>query len=701
MNLENQYTTISSLILQYEEGDFLLLSDLFDEVSNLKDFFLDKPVLLDLVSRMLNCIHTEMKNAEGQAFITKISTALDFIQRYIQAPDVKTQEEIFAAIQKQTLEQTKKNEPKCEDPSQGDFDSDTLLIFITEARGRLAEAQDLILYLEQHLDSQETLQHLFRIFHTIKGECGFLKLATLCELTHNIENILDQLRSGKNQASQAHIDLLLEGVDLSKEILNLIEQKQFTMFNDYSLDSYVSKLQTTIAGPSKSLGEIFVEEGKLQEADVLKILQRQKEAAFTKRFGEVAVQENFISQEDLLEVVEKQKQIQHSDSNVQKSEKIDPVIKVKASKVNFLVDMIGELLIAIGQLNHEGAEFMQVKKITRTLQNAAMDLRTDTLHILFGSVKRAVRDLSKQLNKNVRLLTVGEDLEIDRNLIEKLEAPLMHIIRNSLDHGLGDEQERLDCNKDPQGCVELKAERHGNSIVFSVRDDGRGLDRNKILSKAIERGLVRPDVAQAMPDSQVFNFIFNSGFSTKQEVSQVSGRGVGMDVVQTVVNENRGRIEIDSVFHEFTEIRLIFPLSTAIIDGMITRVCSNNFIFPIGAVIESLKIFPTMLNTVNDRVEIAIIRGESIPVIRMHEVFNIAPTSPPIIGVICETSDKRKFMFILDEVIAKREVVIKSLGSRFSNLKGISSGTVLGGGKIGLVVDIDDLVSLTEKELNA
>lgn len=701
MNIEKQYETISSLLLQYEEGDFLLLSDLYDEVANLKDFFLDKPIFLELISRMHNCIHAEMKNAVGEAFVAKISTGLDFFHRYIQAPDVQTQEEVCLAIKKKIEEKEKKNEPHCEVPSPLEFDSETFLIFISEAKGRLAEAQDLILYLEQHLDSQDTLQHLFRIFHTIKGECGFLKLATLCELTHNIENILDQLRTGKNNASQAHIDLLLEGVDLSKEILNLIEHKQFTMFNDYSLDSYISKLQITITEPTKSLGEIFVEQGKLRESDVQKILQRQKEAAFTKRFGEVAVQENFISQEDLLEVVEKQKQIHKNEMSVQKSEKIDPVIKVKASKVNFLVDMIGELIIAMGQLNYEGTEFMQVKKITRTLQNAAMDLRTDTLHVLFGSVKRAVRDLSKQLNKNVRLITVGEDLEIDRNLIEKLEAPLMHIIRNSLDHGLGDEERRITRGKNPQGTVELKAERHGNTIVFTIRDDGRGLDREKILSKAIENGLVRADATINMSDSQVFNYIFNSGFSTKKEVSQVSGRGVGMDVVQTVVTENRGRIEIDSVFHEYTEIRLIFPLSTAIIDGMITRVCSNNFIFPIGSVIESLKIYPTMLNTVNERVEIAIIRGESIPVIRMHDVFNITPTTPPLIGVICETSDKRKFMFVLDEVIAKREVVIKSLGSQFSNLKGISSGTVLGEGKIGLVVDIDDLVTLTEKELNA
>lgn len=565
-----------------------------------------------------------------------------------------------------------------------------------EARDRLGSAQEMILKLEENPDNMDIIQNLFRVFHTIKGECGFLKIATLGELTHNMESVLDQLRSGKASLSQDHIDILLEGLDLSKEILKSLEKKEFVMFSDISLDAYLLKLKAVYTAPKVSLGDILVAEGKMQEEDVLKVLQKQKESAFSKRFGEIAVKENFVSQEELLESLKKQKE-SASPEGPKILERADPVIKIRASKVNFLVDMIGELLIAMGQVGGSGVELMQMRKITRSLQYAAMELRTDSLHNLFGNLRRAVRDLSRQLGKKVQLLCDGEELEIDRNLIEKLEEPLMHLIRNSLDHGLGSEEARLAKGKPAQGTVLLKAQRQGNSIVIIVRDDGRGLDREKILAKAIEKKLVNQDMAEKLSNQDVFNLIFVSGFSTHENVSLISGRGVGMDIVRSVVIANRGRIEVDSGRNQFTEVRLIFPLSTAIIDGMITRVSDNLFIFPISSVVESIKITKDMISSVNKRVNIANLRGESIPVISMHNSFGVAPVkdSPPQIGVVCENSELKKFMFVLDEVIAKREVVIKSLGSRFKKMQGISSATVLSGGKIGLVLDIDEIISIS------
>lgn len=489
---------------------------------------------------------------------------------------------------------------------------------------------------------------------------------------------------------------------MSREILKRLEKNDYAVFTDVSLDSYVNRVKNVSAAPCANLGEILVAEGKMQEEDVARVLEKQKASAYRKRFGEIAVQEKFLSSEELRETLDKQKDCKAGEPS-RVPDRTDPVIKVRASKVNFLVDMIGELLIAMGQISGSGAELMQMRKITRSLQYGAMELRTDTLHTLFGNLRRTVRDLSKQLKKNVRAECVGEDLEIDRNLIEKLEEPLMHLVRNSLDHGIESELDRKNAGKDSQGVVTLKAERHGNSIVITVRDDGKGLERERILSKALEKKLIRAEAADAMTDSQVFNLIFTSGFSTHTEVSLISGRGVGMDIVRSAVVDNRGRIEIESVAGSYSEFRMIFPLSTAIIDGMITRVSQSLFVFPIGSVIESIKIVPAMLSTVNGSVEVANLRGESIPVIRMHETFCITeiPESPAIIGVICETSDRRKFMFILDEVIAKREVVIKSLGARFSDLRGISSGTVLSGGKIGLVVDIDEIVDLSLMEIPA
>lgn len=680
--------------MNYESGDFLHLSDIADSLAALKDFFLEEESACTLFDKLLKCVAEEMKKPLGEPFVAGVSSGIDLLSRFVQSSDEVEREEQRGLMRSFCCTESK--DAGGGDPCCAERDDETFQIFLTEVRDRLDTAQETILHLEEARDDEAAIQTLFRIFHTIKGECGFLKIATLGELTHNIENILDDLRSKKVTVSQGHIDLLLEGLDMSRDILSRLERKDYVMFNDIPLEAYVGRLKRLSDTSCSNLGELLVASGKIQEDDVQRILQKQKESAFSKRFGEIAVQENYLSAEDLRETLEKQKACKDTDAP-KVVERSDPVIKVRASKVNFLVDMIGELLIAMGQISGGGTEILQMRKITRSLQYGAMELRTDTLHSLFGNLRRAIRDLSRQLGKNVRAQCKGEELEIDRNLIEKLEEPLMHLVRNSLDHGLGTEEERLAVGKDAQGTLTLSAERHGNSIVIIVGDDGKGLDRQKILSKAISLNLVKSEAAEALPDAQVFNLIFQSGFSTHDAVSLISGRGVGMDIVRSVVTDNRGRIEIHSEKGRYTEFHLIFPLSTAIIDGMITRVGNSHLVFPIGSVIESIKLRDGMLSAIGGDVEVASLRGQSIPVIRLHELFAIPPDeqAPPQIAVVCETSDRRTFMFILDEVLAKREVVIKSLGSRFTGLRGISSGTVLAGGKIGLVVDIDEMVSLS------
>ncbi|MBN1617010.1 MAG: chemotaxis protein CheA, partial [Spirochaetales bacterium] len=620
MNRDEQFSTVTSLLLKYETGDFLLLSDVSDALFGLKDYFLEEEAPCTLIEKLRKCVTEEMKQSGNESFVEVLSLGIDLLQRYTQARDEVTKNEMSAAMDAFSCGAEKEAQQK--GAPEETRDEETFQIFLTEVRDRLDSAQETILLLEEHAEDQGAIQTLFRIFHTIKGECGFLKIATLGELTHNIENVLDDVRSGKSIVTPVHIDLLLEGLDMSRIILSRLERNDYVMFNDVPLESYVERLKSLSSQQCSNLGEILVASGKMREEDVQRVLQKQKETAFNKRFGEIAVQENYLSSEELRETLRQQKECKNSDSP-KVVEHQDPVIKVRASKVNFLVDMIGELLIAMGQISGGGPELMQMRKITRSLQYGAMELRTDSLHSLFGNVRRAIRDLSKQLGKSVKTICTGEDLEIDRNLIEKLEEPLMHLVRNSLDHGMGTPDERRALEKEPQGTLTLKAERHGNSIVITVRDDGRGLDREKILAKAIDKGLVKPDAAMAMSDAQVYNLIFASGFSTNDSVSLISGRGVGMDIVKSVVTENRGRIEIDSEFGTFTEFRLIFPLSTAIIDGMIARVSDSLFVFPIGAVVETIKIREGMISSVSSRVDVACLRGESIPVIPMHDTFAI------------------------------------------------------------------------------
>lgn len=698
MTREQQFADVTKLLLNYDSGDFMLLSDIADAVSLFTDFFLEQEEPYTLIQWLLNLIRVEMNKSGQPDFIGQVTQGMDLLQRL--TPSCTLDEAANLKNRMLSLCKPAQN-PETKATVQG-LDDESFQIFLTEAIDRLAQAQSLILALEDDFSDLELVNKLFRVFHTIKGECGFLKIASLGELTHNIENLLDLLRSKKLEPNPEIIDVLLEGLDMSRKIVDKLKVGDYVVFNDVSMESYFLKLGKIAPQTKVSLGDILVSEGKLKDADVVRILQKQKESSYTKKFGEIAVMENYLSSQELRDTLGKQEK-KSTAPPLGGSEPTDPIIKVRASKVNFLVDMIGELLISMGQITENTPAVAQMRKITRSIQFGAMELRTETVQTLFSNIKRVVRDLSKQLNKPVTLKVYGEDLEIDRNLIEKLEEPLIHLVRNSLDHGLETAEEREKAGKDVQGIIYLGAERLGNTIVITIGDDGRGLNREKILAKAVEKGFVRSEAAETMTDAQVHGLIFASGFSTRDSIDLISGRGVGMDIVRTAVTANRGRIEIDTQRGKFTRFHLSFPLSTAIIDGMVTRIGENLFILPISSVIESMKVLPSMIQTVNGKVEMINLRGEVILVLRMHDLLDVTPPPPEqmLIGIIVETSDKRRFMFLVDEVIAKREVVIKTLGSRFKNMKGVTSGTVLGGGKIGLVLDVDQIVELSLLEAGA
>lgn len=359
--------------------------------------------------------------------------------------------------------------------------SEAFQIFLSEARERLDEAQGQILELEAAPGNKPLIDTLFRTFHTIKGECGFLKIASLGELAHNIENLLDQLRSGAQTVDDTVIELLLQGVDFAKTILNQLFQGNVAIFSQLDTGDYFDRLHNRLTQDKASLGDVLQSEGKLSETDVLKILQKQKESAYTKKFGEIAEEENLVTHEEVNEAVQKQK------NPAEQGFRHDPLIKVRAGQVNYLVDMVGELLIVGNQLDETDKNVAQLKKISRGIQAAAMQLRTVSVKNLFINIKRIARDAAKKLGKEVLVELRGEDLEIDRNLVEILEEPLMHLVRNSIGHGIETQDVRLAREKAPEGHLILQAQRLGNNIIISVRDDGNGLDEEKILAKAVER----------------------------------------------------------------------------------------------------------------------------------------------------------------------------------------------------------------------
>jgi two-component system chemotaxis sensor kinase CheA len=689
---------ITDKILKYDSGDVILIQEIIDCLEPLKKQYGEEAMESSLLLCLITICESEMRAKGPPNFQGSISQGLDVFQTLSGCADPERRKRLEDKAASYIAGNSKQKTPPAQQIPDADksADRDILSVFLSESSERMERAQAIILDLENDLENHELINELFRVFHTIKGECGFLKLTEFGELAHNVENVLDLLRNSKINVDARLIDILLEGIDLSKLIIKSLLKGEMDMPGKATISDYVERLERTSSDVKPAIGEILLKTGKVTEADLELLLREQRESGFGRKLGEIAVEANLISPKELKDGLEAQKHVQQPEAT--KIEAGEQLLKVKASKVNYLVDMIGELLIALGQVQDKSAAFAQVRKISKSLQHAAMDLRTESVKVLIGNAKRVVRDVSRKLGKTVNMETFGEDLEIDRKLIDKLDEPLMHIVRNSLDHGIEPEDERTRKGKPAQGTLTIGAERRGNNIVISIADDGQGLDREKILRKATEKGLVPEKDADQMSDAAVFNLIFISGFSTKENIDYVSGRGVGMDIVKSAVTGAKGRIEIQTERGKYTRLLLIFPLSTAIIEGMLVRLGANTFIIPIASIIESVSLKRAAISEIAPGTEVMTVRGEVIPLIRLAQAIGLEGVEDSGgVAVIVENADKKKFTLVVDEILAKREVVIKSLGSMFRDLKGISSGTVLAEGKIGLVLDVDQVVALGSK----
>jgi len=705
---------ISIKMLDYVDGDLLLISDNYDEINNLKKYFKNYIPTTNILNILSSLFKRILKGEQIKYFENIYSSGIDLLSKIInylkQSGSKKKKldkliEDDISKYEKQNkkylfveniAEQEDNNSLKVEKEYNLSINSESFKIFIVEAEEKIVKAQDYILNLEKDMKNKELLNNIFRIFHTIKGECGFLKLASLGELSHNLETLLDLLRNDEIENNSEIIDIILDGIDYANSMLAALKVGNITVFNEIDLDDFLKKINEQTKKAKTSIGEILKEEGKLSDEDLFKILQKQKESSFTKKFGEIALNEEILSESELEEVLKKQKTEYKGEGK--KTEIIDPIIKVKASQINFLVDMIGELLIAENQLEEKDKDVTQIKKVTREIQMAAMQLRTVKINSLFINMKRLVRDVAKKINRNVGMETIGEELDIDRNLVEILNEPLIHILRNSVHHGIEPEKERIKKGKNPVGEIILSAERRGNSIVISIKDDGKGIDEDSIIKKAVSKGLITKEKASIITKNEIYDLIFMPGFSTSEAVDKVSGRGVGMDIVKTSVTSARGKIEIKSEKDQFTEISLFFPLSMAIIDGMIVKVQDIFFVIPVLNIIESLQVNEDMIYSIKEGTKVIDLREEVIPVIELTDFFNIEKVHnhKRMLTVIIEDREN-KYALLVDEIIAKKEIVIKPLSSKFKELKGISSGTILSGGKIGFIIDMDKIVEIKEE----
>jgi len=377
-------------------------------------------------------------------------------------------------------------------------------------------------------------------------------------------------------------------------------------------------------------------------------------------------------------------------------------VKVDTHKLDHLVDMVGELVIAQSMVRHEPSlaestspglnrNLAQLGRITDELQKTAMSMRLVRLEGLFQKMTRLVRDTAMKTGKSVELQTVGEETELDRNIVEDLADPLLHMIRNAVDHGIEMPDVRQAAGKPAKARVLLKASYQAGYIQIEISDDGRGLDREKILAKAVERGLV--DAAARLTDSEVFNLIFAPGFSTAEKVTDLSGRGVGMDVVRKQIQKMRGRVDIESVRGEGTTFILKLPLTLAIIDGLVVSVGGERYIIPIFAVKEMLRPAPEALTTVEGKAEMALVRGRLLPIVRLHQCFGIEPKyrDPAEALLIVSECEGKPFALMVDELTGKQEVVLKSLGELMKNVPGLTGCAILGDGRVGLILDVEAL----------
>ena len=585
-------------------------------------------------------------------------------------------------------------------------DPELVANFLPEAQEHLEGIETNLVFLEQHPGDMEAINAIFRPFHTLKGVAGFLNLAQIQELSHEVEWLLDRVRDGKVLVSSELVNLVLEAVDLLKAMLADLQEaltagRGLAAFDLAPIKAKITQVDATSSTPEPRLGEILVFQEDLSPADLNETLERQKTMETPPPLGEMLVQEGKVAPQKVADALVKQMVSVKPAGDMP----VQETVKVNLTKVDNLVDLMGELVIVqsqvrqnqkIGGLADQKLErdLGQMARITSELQKISMSLRMVPIGTTFRKMVRLVRDLSHKVGKEVELHLEGEDTEIDRSMVEAIYDPLVHLVRNSVDHGLESPEARQAQGKAPTGHLWLRAFHQGGDIIIEIEDDGKGLNRDAVLAKAMEKGLVPP--GQTLSPERIDHLIFEPGFSTAAAVTEISGRGVGLDVVKQTITRLRGKIDICSKAGEGCRLLLRLPLTLAIIDGMVVRVGGERYIVPTVGVQETLRPSPADYFTVQGEGELIRVREQLMPLVRLHRLFavgdlEVAP-SEALVMVVEHENEKRALL--VDDILGKQEIVIKSLGHSLGKLEGLAGGTILGDGRVGLILDLAGLFHL-------
>jgi two-component system chemotaxis sensor kinase CheA len=574
--------------------------------------------------------------------------------------------------------------------------------FVGEAQEHFDAADENLMRLESEPANKDAIGAVFRAFHTIKGVSGFIGLAPIGELAHAAESLLDDVRKDRNVFSGLVAEVTFRALDMLKQMMGDLG-KALQAGTDLSV---------TVDLPVM-IGELhrIRESGGVAQPQPITVRsaprperRAQPEPPPVEGGGEHAPEEAPESESGrsapggALPL-----------ADAKAPTLVKPSMKVDAEKIDNLLDMIGELVItesmvinnpAIKELRCRSLErdLTLLTKITRQLQDMSMSMRLIPVDATFKKMARLIRDLSKKSGKQITLHMEGSETEIDKSIVDKLGDPLVHMIRNSADHGIESTADRLAAGKDPTGNITLKAFHQGGSVCIQIVDDGRGLSRSAILAKAIEKGMLTD--GSDMSDQEVFSLIFEAGFSTAKVVTDVSGRGVGMDVVKRNIDSLRGKVLIESRPGRGTTFTLVLPLTTAIIDGMLTQVGEETYILPTLSIVQSFQPKAEQIATVTGRGKVVEFRGNLLPIYELAKIFNLPSANRRMeesVVVVVEW-ESRQIAFLVDRLLGQSQTVIKSMSDSLGVVPGISGASIMADGKPGMILDVGGIVALAEAD---
>lgn len=583
--------------------------------------------------------------------------------------------------------------------------------FIQEGLELLDRVEQCLLALQKATGDEcgPLMDEAFRLLHNFKGSAGMLQYRDLNRVSHAAENVLDAIRSGKVDAGEQNIEILLQAVDiLSDAVTALGSGKSPEIPNADVMVEFINDIAGTSA---KAEAKPAAPAAKPAPAPKAAAAPAPKPApAAPPAPAAAAVEAKPAAPTKIPRPGKSEGEDDDEQGGGAKKEIAQQTIRVDLKRLDKLINLVGELVIAesmvfrllqiknIDNDNDLERKIHHLQRVSSELQDVAMSVRMIPLAATFKKMIRLIHDLSHKSNKKVNMKLIGEETEVDKNVIEQINDPLVHIIRNSVDHGIETSEQRLEAGKSETGTVTLEAKHEGGEVWISISDDGRGISREKVLAKAIERGLVNGDGSE-MTEEEVFQLLFEPGFSTADKVTDISGRGVGMDVVKKNIEKLNGRIKIRSTVGVGTTMSLRIPLTLAIIDGMLIKVGESLYIIPLLSIRESLRGGEDLLVTLPDGSECITVRNEQIPVLRLYKAFRKQSAAMNIgqgVLVIVE-ADGQKAALLVDEIVGQQEVVIKGLSSYLGTPKGISGCTVLGDGEVSLIIDISSLLSRAHK----